>query len=1181
MTDIKHLLISGAKSRKYRQRLASVCSSKLNDSMLTVKFKLDTKEVVEHLGTRLPSFLDYTNLYNEIEGVNKGSFTYLLFSVILSGFRLFSNSAQSKKFFEMQTDGDKLPELFPKTSAIAFDNQSEITEVSELAPYLVVAKILARRNSEQDKSENKYVKDNLTTFNNNALSWLFGAGLKFLKTSSVATICKAYNIPDNKIRAAELLKDAADAIPAVSDKFSSKVAALNNFRSCFGGHIDSWVSNYISRLKELDALLSNLPDSIVIPPAFIRNDRDFIEYSGLKRDEIDILIERVNSFELRSSTIDALHRLLGVSSKGAASERDVVFIREFSEIVNRLCAVKESLDNTLSQAEEDRLSEWNSLKKDCKNEWQAWSELRKIPKINKIGGGVPDVKSELEQTASLLAEIKRDQEEYYQRLMKWVKQQIPDFDPFTAVIKSQQEKINKISKDLNAEELAVRLFLHKIGNTVRRVSDRVSEAVIRWFAENNLFETKKDFNKFFYNKQGAIYVSPFSRRNQNGFRLVPDIKSRGSTLLKSFEHTLNEIKTQIDNSREEKNASDLNTVLLLDTLLKSFYVSGIQQEIPSEIARPILPDLPNSPLSASLKISLEKKTVNAGAVASIFTTAYKSLISGCYTVLNRDRFFLRTKFQWINNHSLYYVPKDNVGWKLPERYLKNEKWQRFIDDKVLVVDKDLNVDIAATFENMTGDCDGRYADLLVQLPHDWYFNLPIAPRKDDDITVNLELCKDNYKEGKSLTQLIIDKKFSRATACRLIGPSSFKHRLDEIIISGDKIKVSEMTMLVDMPVDQRFQADGTVDLSYGEPVFSIAVPISREAVIPEGHHVPFKRIVAIDQGEAGLAYAVFNLDETNNAAAKPIATGTIRLPSIRRLIGTVNTFRKRKSTTQKFSQRFDSTMFNLRKNVAGDVCGAIVGLMQRFNAFPVLERDVSGLESGSNQLKLVYKAVNAKFLLSDVDMQNSARGSWWFNPNKYCYWETDLLREVGKNQTVEKKKLVLVGEKRYQRLIIYPGVGIRAAGTSQICSCCRKNAFDILKKIQANNPKKKFHINSAGEVTIEGEVIKLYHRPDNKSKVPYLKGKRSYNAINERAPWTEPEREHDVDIVQLRKLIKANMRRAPKSMLSKDTSQSRYYCVFKNCSWHNQENHADINAAINIGRRFLSEVIRYSYEKDL
>ena len=58
------------------------------------------------------------------------------------------------------------------------------------------------------------------------------------------------------------------------------------------------------------------------------------------------------------------------------------------------------------------------------------------------------------------------------------------------------------------------------------------------------------------------------------------------------------------------------------------------------------------------------------------------------------------------------------------------------------------------------------------------------------------------------------------------------------------------------------------------------------------------------------------------------------------------------------------------------------------------------------------------------------------------------------------------------------------------------------------------------------------------------------------------------------KYAKDNLRRAPKSLQTKDTSQSQYFCVFKDCEYHNIEQHADVNAAINIGRRFLGELVK-------
>ena len=71
----------------------------------------------------------------------------------------------------------------------------------------------------------------------------------------------------------------------------------------------------------------------------------------------------------------------------------------------------------------------------------------------------------------------------------------------------------------------------------------------------------------------------------------------------------------------------------------------------------------------------------------------------------------------------------------------------------------------------------------------------------------------------------------------------------------------------------------------------------------------------------------------------------------------------------------------------------------------------------------------------------------------------------------------------------------------------------------------------------------------------------------------KPLTAQSLSLKDFRKIVKANLRRAPKSLQSKDTTQSRYFCVFKDCDFHNRMQHADINAAINIGRRFLKTLI--------
>ena len=56
---------------------------------------------------------------------------------------------------------------------------------------------------------------------------------------------------------------------------------------------------------------------------------------------------------------------------------------------------------------------------------------------------------------------------------------------------------------------------------------------------------------------------------------------------------------------------------------------------------------------------------------------------------------------------------------------------------------------------------------------------------------------------------------------------------------------------------------------------------------------------------------------------------------------------------------------------------------------------------------------------------------------------------------------------------------------------------------------------------------------------------------------------------RIKGLVKRNMRQSPKSEMSPDTTQSRFKCVYVDCGY---EGHADENAAINIGRRFLDRI---------
>lgn len=162
-----------------------------------------------------------------------------------------------------------------------------------------------------------------------------------------------------------------------------------------------------------------------------------------------------------------------------------------------------------------------------------------------------------------------------------------------------------------------------------------------------------------------------------------------------------------------------------------------------------------------------------------------------------------------------------------------------------------------------------------------------------------------------------------------------------------------------------------------------------------------------------------------------------------------------------------------------------------------------------------------------------------------------------KGQTVEKPEA--------KPLKVWPGVSVNAWHTSRICSCCGNNISELIARAKKETPNQKIVINDQGEVVLYDHVVKLYG-PDRSHDAKY------YRRRNERTPLTTPWRASEVSLKEFEDIVKKNLRRAPKSLQSKDTSQSRYFCVFKDCEKHNQEQHADVNAAINIGRRFLGEL---------
>ena len=882
--------------------------------------------------------------------------------------------------------------------------------------------------------------------------------------------------------------------------------------------MDSWTSNYIARLEELQGLLEKDIAEIKLPD-LVRDGRDFLEETDCSREEIELLCAAVA--DAREKARNAILCLLGGAPERAAQSVDD--IEAFSGIVNRLSAIRQQIFNVLDQARDDKNSVWNKHAAEIKDAFKGWGALALLPKLNQMSGGVPHAQEKLEEEQRRFAAVQKAQGEHYEALMRWAQEAGDAGDVLQALCERERERAQKRrSGAVNCRELALRWVLQRLASTVRGRDDEAAEAVRGWFLRQRIFAEVKDFNKFFQNHLGRIYVSPYSNGRHQAYALTPGTVERGSEIWQSL---LDLLRDQDESNGLAGEAAE--TRLRLRSLVMGMRISALKTLIPSRVAALHLEDeIAQEVVPEGLRLLLEQPGVAPSVMAKAFNL-YQSLLSGTLIVLRRERFYLRTKFMWVGNNTLVYVPKSKE-WNMPERYRKSKAWEEVFNLGVLEFTSSGAVDVGKTFvralECLDKEC---IRELLHQLPHDWCYELPLqkaSRRKSGENWVDALLVE---KKGASGT-VLVKYKSSRTLLARLVGPSTQKERLNELLLNP-RVVVGDMTLLADQEVEQKFCADG-LELALGRLEISIAAPITQPPVSAAAQTPPFKRIVSIDQGEAGLGFAVFDLGEAGNAAAQPIACGLVSIPSLKRLIKGVRGYRRKGQSRQKFNQRFDSTMFTLRENAAGDVCGAIAGLMSRYSALPVLERDVSNLASGGKQLELVYKMVNARFVADQTQAHRLEREAWWYGAGAWSLpdlWQEVSLEyaaRIGKDAA--RKTLRKENEKFYKKLTVYPGAAVRAHWTSRICSHCGGNISELVQRAKESGIK-KVALNGNGEATLFGRTVRLYREPDAETK-------RKARRRNERADWTKPMGEGELSLEDFHKAARKNLRRPPKSLREKD-----------------------------------------------
>lgn len=1011
--------------------------------------------------------------------------------------------------------------LTPKNCTFAYDAQLPFVPMNgneEIWLHQVVAvcaACLSRERTDDVPLSVTELQNRIVTYNHNGLSWLFGNGLAYLKTTSSENIAADLGVPEAEIHRVRQLKEFADAIPEIPFFVTG---GYPEFRTSVGGKISSWLANYWKRLEKLYNLHSN-SSNIEIPPVLLLPiNKDL--FSGQHTDAVGLkdLCE-----QLPQRIKEAKNDLEVLRGNGVPELTHIKTIEWVADYASALIGQVEMLNNRVEQEMErdtDKKKELGQLRVveiplALKN---------KPPKLNRISGGSVNIDDEIQQLETKLNAALAGRRDHYQQLTGG-----ETLKPLPSLIEREHKKLaDKGEDEGRAKEQAVRCILNGLAKISRRLSPGTEKAVQDMLKP--LFSKRKDANKFFYNRQGTLYRSPFSTSRHHAYEI--DLKhALQKNWLQEVENLLANVRRELSKNGNKKLLKDL---ILIEGFYFNQQLEGLRKKVSGKLAKPVSDVINIPPLLAA---QLEENKVPRDVAIRAFNL-FSGVINGLWFSATRDRFINRVKFTRTEREELFYVPKDKL-WHHPETY---RSAKGMISKGLERVKRDENGAVlpTETAQHLSKSNFPEGArELLQQLPHDWFVELNIHGKPPKRAGLPM---KKRFRELKH-------------PAFRLIGPPSFKTWLDRALMSNE-VKLGDYTLLISQHYRQELQMNGErihIKPAQIEIRAEIAVPvIDKRPYQKNSSQILFDNFVAIDLGEKRIGYAVFSLkDLLEDGVINPKTTGTVAIKTFRKLMKKVDQHRGRHQPNQKVGQTYSRSLMQFRENAVGDVCNRIDTLCKNHKAFPVLESSVSNFESGGNQLKMIYGSVLHRYTFSDTDAHKAKRAQYW-QDGKDPTWEHPYIIA-----SLHKKKK---HSGKLQPLNIFPGAAVDPPGTSQTCHRCERNAVTELREMPD-----KIEVKEGGKIKLPNGMITLYK--DKKYSEHELK---KFRREKQRPPLNEPVSKGFHKRNDLQKNLKRNMRQHPKSEMSPDTTQARFVCVYEDCDY---DGHADENAAINIGRKFIREEI--------
>ena len=1043
---------------------------------------------------------------------------------------------------DLPTDTD----LRPESCTFAYDPESPFVDMAGNEPIwrhrtvAVCAGRLRRDAPGDDPSSSDFARElasSVVTRQNNGLSWLFGNGLRYLRTSEVEHIAEDLSVPERELQRVEQIKAFADAVPP-NPFFDT--AGYSEFRGSAGGKVSSWVSNYWKRVREL-ATWHSAPPDLSIPEALLKAEGSSL-FSGQHTDAagLEALSKRI------PARIERAGRALAVlSGDGVPNSTDIAIVEEVAgdvaELIGQFAMLDNRIDQEIDRAEtRDRAAALEAIRPTRPK------GFKEPPKLNRITGGTADAAAETARLEADLNAATRARREHFQRLSAWATGNGEVLNPLPAMAERERRALSVRGMDpARADEQALRRLLHRIAAMSRRLSrataDRVRDAM------TPLFLSKGEANLFFHNRRGAVYRHPFStsRHQEYAIDVGRALATDWLAWLEVYSGTLQ------GEPGDDPARSPIRDLLSIEGFVFTQRLDGLPDRVLGALARPRGDgDLVHVP--ALLSAQLDAEEVSRDVAVRAFNL-FNNAINGLSFRAFRESFIVRVKFQRLDHEELFYASKDRV-WRPPADYDS----ARGEIAKGLAL-PDVARDAAGAVlprETAKHLSKAKFPEgsraLLRQAPHDWFVELDLRRGEPPD-RAGLPV-KKNASGLKRWRPL-------KRPAFRLAGPPSFKTWLDRALVSPE-VKLGDYTLIMDREFKQSLRVEGGAVRLAAEPVKTkaeIAVPVIDLQPYPGvASDLLFDNVVAIDLGEKRIGYAVFSLvDLLDDGVLDPVSgddgrpvTGTVAVPAFRRLMAAVRRHRGSRQPNQKVGQTYSKALMQFRENVVGDVCNRIDTLCERFRAFPVLESSVGNFEAGGRQLEMIYGSVLRRYTYSETEAHKTVRAHYWFTADRWNHPCIHTRRWNDRTKTYSG---------RSRPLTMFPGVTVHPAGTSQTCHRCRRNALAALRDMPD-----EISVQEDGRIILPDGVIRLYERTD----YPRDESRR-FRRRKERLPLNVPVPMELHDRSRLERIARRNMRQAPRSEMSPDTTQARFVCLYTDCGY---EGHADVNAAINIGRRFLERI---------